>query len=224
MIVLLVLGTTLHGTTVLAQMMPPVDETASIGEQWDQRYGMERYIYGTEPVEFLREQIGRLPRGSALCLAAGEGRNAVYLAEQGYAVTAMDASPVGLEKAASLAEQRGVTITTEVGDLADGYDMGVEQYELITNFYYHDSSLFPAIMRALKPGGMFVLQNFSIDQPDTNQFGPRNPDFLAKPNELLEHFAGYRILHYEDTVVELDEGMHQGLGAVVRLIVVNERL
>ena len=223
-IALVALGATLHATAILAQMMPPVDEAASVGEQWDQRYGMERYIYGTEPVEFLREQIDRLPKGSALCLAAGEGRNAVYLAGQGYEVTAMDASPVGLEKAVALAEQRGVTISTEVGDLQGGYDMGVEQYDLITNFYYHDPSMIPDIMRALKPGGMFILQNFSIDQLDTNQFGPRNPDFLAKPNELLEHFAGYRMLHYEDTVVELDEGMHQGPGAVVRLIVVNERL
>jgi hypothetical protein len=82
--------------------------------------------------------------------------------------------------------------------------------------------MFLAVMRALKPGGMFVLQNFSIAQLETNRFGPKNPDYLAKPNELLGHFEGYRILHYEDTIVELDEGMHQGPGAVVRLIVVNE--
>jgi SAM-dependent methyltransferase len=173
---------------------------------------------------FLAEQIDRLKRGTALCLAAGEGRNAVYLAGQGYDVTAMDASPVGLEKALALAEQRGVTLSTEVGDLQEGYDMGVSQYDLITNFYYHDPAMIPDVMRALKPGGMFILQNFSNDQVDTNEFGPRNPDFLVKPNELLELFADYRILYYEDAVVELDEGMHQGPGAVTRLIVVNERV
>ncbi|MGI9258383.1 MAG: class I SAM-dependent methyltransferase [Gammaproteobacteria bacterium] len=208
--------------TALAQMMPPVDEEATIGEQWDQRYGMDRYIYGTEPVEFLVDQINRLPRGRALCLAAGEGRNAVWLAQQGYEVTAMDASPVGLAKATALAELRGVVIETSVGDLSGSYDMGVEQYDVITNFYYHDTSMIPAVMRALKPGGVFILQNFSIAQLDTNQFGPSNPDFLVKPNELLQHFEDYRVLYYEDTVVELDEGMHQGPGAVVRLIVANE--
>ena len=74
-------------------------------------------------------------------------------------------------------------------------------------------------MKALKPGGIFVLQGFSIDQPDTNRFGPREPAYLIQPNELLRHFDGYRIRHYRDTVVELDEGMHKGPGAVVELIV-----
>ena len=192
------------------------------GEQWDKRFSVERYLYGTAPVEFLADNIDRLPGGKALLLASGEGRNAVWLAEQGYDVTAQDASPVGLEKARALAEQRGVTIKTEVGDLQGGYDMGESAYDLITDFYYHDPAMFPAVIRALKPGGMFILQNFSIDQLETNRFGPKNPDYLVKPNELLSHFEGYRILHYEDTIVELDEGMHQGPGAVIRLIVVKE--
>ena len=193
------------------------------GDQWDRRFDVERYLYGTEPVRFLEENIDRLPKGKALCLAAGEGRNAVWLAAQGYDVTAMDASPVGLEKAAALAAERGVTIRTEVGDLRHGYDMGESEYDLITDFYYHDTAMLPAVMRALKPGGMFILQNFSIDQLETNRFGPKNPDYLVKPNELLGHFDGYRILFYEDTVVDLDEGMHQGAGAVVRMIVLKER-
>ena len=203
-------------------VLPAIAQESSAGDQWDRRFSADRYLYGTEPVEFLRENISRLPKGRALCLAAGEGRNAVWLAEQGYDVTAMDASPVGLEKAKALAEQRGVKIETEVGDLQAGYDMGESEYDLITDFYYHDVNMLPAVMRALKPGGMFVLQNFSIDQLKTNRFGPKNPEYLVKPNELLRHFAGYRILHYEDTVVQLDEGMHQGAGAVVRLIVVKE--
>ena len=194
----------------------------SAGAQWDKRFQVERYLYGTEPVEFLKQQIDRLPKGRALCLASGEGRNAVWLAEQGYEVTAMDASPKGLEKAQALADARGVTITTEVGDLTQGYDMGEAQYDLITDFYYHDTKMLPDVMRALKPGGAFVLQNFSIDQLKTNRFGPKNPDYLVKPNELLKHFAAYRVLHYEDSVVDLDEGMHQGAGAVVRLIVIKE--
>ena len=206
-----------------AQMMNSnADEQQTAGEVWDKRFSVDRYLYGTEPVAFLEGNIHRLPKGKALCLAAGEGRNAVWLAGQGYDVTAMDASPKGLEKALALASERGVTIRTEVGDLQHGYDMGESEYDLITDFYYHDTAMLPAVMRALKPGGVFVLQNFSIDQLETNRFGPKNPDYLVKPNELLQHFGGYRILHYEDTVVELDEGMHQGPGAVVRLIVVKE--
>lgn len=218
---ILVLG--LLMTTFPAQSQDMAQQTTA-GEQWDKRFDKRMYLYGMEPVEFLRDHIDSLPKGKALCLAAGEGRNAVYLAEQGYDVTAMDASPKGLKKASALAAQRGVSIKTEVGDLQVGYDMGVEKYDLITDFYYHDTKMLQDVMRALKPGGMFVLQNFSIQQLDTNRFGPKNPDYLVKPNELLAIFSDHRIIYYEDTVVELDEGMHQGPGAVVRMIVVKEAI
>lgn len=209
-------------TLSLAAIAQDGSQPGSAGEQWDERFDKKMFLYGKEPVDFLKAQIDRLPKGRALLLASGEGRNAVYLASQGYDVTAMDPSKVGLEKAQALAAERGVSIRTEVGDLNDNYDMGEEQYDLITDFYYHDVSMFPDVMRALKPGGMFILQNFSLDQLETNRFGPKNPDYLVKPNELLDKFPGHRIIHYEDTIVKLDEGMHQGPGAVVRMIVVKE--
>lgn len=203
---------------VLAAAATPAQQPESPGQQWNERFNRQMYLYGEEPVEFLREQVGKLRIGKALCLAAGEGRNAVFLAQEGFDVLAVDASSKGLAKASALATERGVTIETEVADLR-AYDLGVEQYDLVTDFYYHQPDLFPKVMRALKPGGFFILQGFSIDQPSTNRFGPKNPDFLMKPNELLRHFEGYRIRHYADTVVELDEGMHQGSAAVVRLVV-----
>ncbi len=196
------------------------EASSTAGEQWDKRFSRDMYLYGTEPVDFLRSNIDKLPKGRALCLAAGEGRNAVYLAEQGFDVTAMDASATGLAKATALAGRRNVSIKTEVGDLQHGYEMGVARYDLITNFYYHDTGMLPNVMRALKPGGMLILQNFSLRQLKTNRFGPKNPDYLVKPNELLSLFPRDRIVYYEDAIVDLDEGMHQGQGAVVRLIVV----
>lgn len=86
---------------------------------WDERYDGADYVYGTEPNEFLVSQIGQLPPGRVLCLAEGEGRNAVFLAEHGFAVTAVDQSAVGLAKAERLAAQRGVHIETVVADLAE---------------------------------------------------------------------------------------------------------
>lgn len=203
---------------VLAAVAAPAQQPKSPGQQWDERFDRQMYLYGKAPVEFLREQIPNLRVGKALCLAAGEGRNAVFLAQEGFDVLAVDASSKGLDKAIALAKARGATIETEVADLQT-YDLGVEQYDLVTDFYYHQPDLFPKVMRALKPGGFFILQGFSIDQPSTNRFGPKNPDFLMKPNELLSYFEGYRIRHYEDTLVELDEGMHQGSAAIVRLVV-----
>lgn len=194
------------------------DQPVTAAEKWDRRYARDRYVYGVEPVAFLENQISRLGHGRALCLAAGEGRNAVYLAQQGFDVVAVDISAKGLEKARRLAQEQGVDLQTDVADL-NAYDMGQDQYDLITDFYYHDPTIFPKVMAALKPGGLFILQHFSIDQPATNRFGPRNPALLVKPNELLERFAQYRIRYYEDTVVDLDEGMHRGPAAVIRLIV-----
>ncbi|MBI2501977.1 MAG: methyltransferase domain-containing protein [Candidatus Latescibacteria bacterium] len=192
-------------------------QAASPAQTWDQRYAAEEYLYGKEPVEFLRAQIGRLGRGRALCLAAGEGRNEVFLAQQGFAVVAVDVSARGLEKCQALAKERGVQVQTVKADLRD-WDLGKAQYALITDFYYYQPDLFPKIIAALKPGGIFIMQNFSLDQPATNRFGPRDPAYLAKPAEVLAAFAGCRIRYYEDTVVQLDEGMHQGAGAVIRLI------
>lgn len=176
------------------------------------------YVYGKEPVDFLPLIIDQLPRGRALVLAAGEGRNAVYLAQQGFDVTAVDVSSRGLLKCEALAAARGVAVRTVVADL-DTFDLGSERWDLITNFYYHDPALYGPVMEALTPGGFFVLQNFALDQLTTNRFGPRNPAWLVAPNDLTRAFAQWRIRHYEDRIVELDEGMHQGPGAIVRLLV-----
>jgi SAM-dependent methyltransferase len=201
---------------VLAQQK---GQSKSIKERWNQKYNREMYVYGKEPVAFLKQKIGVLKKGDALVLAMGEGRNAVYLAQNEFNVTGVDISEVALEKCKKLAVERGVIVKTVVADLTD-YDMGKSQYDLITNFYYYDKSLFPKVIDALKPGGMFILEQFSIDHPKHGaKFGPRNPDYLVKPNELLEIFKSFRMLYYEDAVVELDEGMHKGTAAVVRLIV-----
>lgn len=190
----------------------------SPGSAWDKRYDREMYVYGTEPVDFLVQIAPRLRPGRALVLAAGEGRNAVWLAQQGFDVTAVDVSARGLEKARALAARREVSITTVVADL-DTFEMGADRWDLVTDFYYHDTALYDRVMRALKPGGFFVLQNFTLDQPATNRFGPKRPAWLVAPNQLTRAFDGWRIRHYEDVVVELDEGMHRGPGAVARLLV-----
>ena len=103
------------------------------------------YVYGKEQDVFLEHQISKLGDGRALCLAAGEGRNAVFLAAKGFDVLAVDASEKGLDKARALAKQRGVEIQTQVADLRE-YDLGSEHYDLITEFYYHQADLFARIM------------------------------------------------------------------------------
>ena len=195
----------------------PKGESMAQKEKWNQRYDHEQYIYGKEPTAFLKQKIDMLQKGKALVLAMGEGRNAVYLAQRGFDTTGVDISEVAIEKCKQLAMERRVEVNTVVVDLAT-YDMGKNQYDLITDFYFYDRSLFPNVIAALKPGGMFILEQFSIDHLKYGKFGPRNPDYLVKPNELLDIFKSTRILYYEDTVVELDEGMHKGTAAIIRLI------
>lgn len=186
-------------------------------ERWNLKYEGTTYIYGKEPTAFLKEKLPLLTKGKALVLAMGEGRNAVYLAENGFVVTGVDISEVGIEKCERLAEERGVEVNSIVADLTD-YDLGKEQYDLITNFYFYDKLILPRVVDSLKPGGIFVFETYSRDHPKHSKFGPKNPDYLVKPNELLETFKSLRILYYEDTVTELDEGMHKGKAALIRLI------
>ena len=186
-------------------------------DRWNLKYEGATYIYGKEPTAFLKEKLSLLERGKALVLAMGEGRNAVYLAENGFDVTGVDISEVGIEKCERLAEERGVVVNSVVADLTD-YDMGKEQYDLITNFYFYDRSILPSVIESLKPGGIFIFETYSRDHPKHSKFGPKNPNYLVKPNELLEIFKSLRILYYEDTVTELNEGMHKGKAALIRLI------
>ncbi len=183
-----------------------MDENARV--KWETRYGAEGYVPDEEPVPFLREHIETLSPGKALCLAAGSGRNAVFLAERGFAVTAVDISRRGLAWCTALAAKRGVEITAVEADLLS-WDLGEGRYDLVTDFYYYEPALFPVIGRALKPGGHFVFQTFSVDQA-LRPTGPSNKSFMVEPNQLLAAFADWRLRYFEDAIAEEQ--------AVVRLI------
>ena len=130
---------------------------------WDQRYNEEGFAYGIDPNDFLKSEYSRIPKGGrVLCLAEGEGRNAVFLAKQGYAVTAIDQSSVGLEKAKNLAIENGVQISTIVADLTD-YDFGNEIWDGIVSIAAHvppglRKKLHGQVFSSLKRGGVFILE------------------------------------------------------------------
>ena len=184
--------------------------------KWEARYAAPQYLHGTAPVPFLAEQLPRLKKGRALCLAAGEGRNAVFLARQGFAVTAVDIAQSALDKCRALADRHRVAVRTVRADLTD-FDLGQQQWDLVTKLFYLQRDLFPRVMDALTPGGHFLLQTYSIDQP-AQGFGPQNPDFLLKPDELLAFFAPYRIRYYEDGLVPAPGEGSVRRAAVIRLI------
>lgn len=191
---------------------------------WDERYSSEDYVYGTEPNDFLREQDGLLASGGrVLCLAEGEGRNAVYLAGLGMEVTAVDASEVGLAKAHRLAQAKGVAIATEQIDLAD-YDPGQGQWDAIVSIFCHlpptvRERLHQRVVNALKPGGLLILEAYRPEQLDYKTGGPGSADMMMTESSLRSELDGLHFDLLESRVREVVEGRgHSGDGAVVQLV------
>ena len=153
-----------------------------------------------EPARFLVENIDLLPRGRALDIAMGSGRNAIYLAKMGFQVEGVDVSSEAVEKTLARARDEGVSIRIRVEDLEKIPYLDEEVYELVICFNYLQRSLMPQMKNWVKPGGMLVYETFIIDQ---SQFGrPRNPDHLLRHNELLYTFRDFRVLRYVEGVVE----------------------
>ena len=194
---------------------------------WNERYNEAEYVFGTEPNDFLRDEFSKIPiGGSVLCLAEGEGRNAVFLAQQGYQVTAMDMSEVGLNKALKLSQDRGVDIITQVADLAN-YDFGEAQWDGIVAIWAHlptavRQHVYAQIAPALKPNGVFILEAYTEQQLNMDAVG-------GPPATQQERFGSLAVLRSELAELEeitgiekqrmISEGKrHQGLSAVVQFI------
>jgi SAM-dependent methyltransferase len=190
---------------------------------WEQRYRTENYLFGTEPNEFLRSSLPMLPAGSVLCLAEGEGRNAVFLAANGYDVHSVDLSETGVAKTRRLAESRGVKVDAVVGDLAD-FDIGVDRWDLIVSIFAHMAPadrrhLHRRVVAALKPAGTFLLEAYTPQQVGRGTGGPTSPETTMTLDALREELAGLEFAHAVELEREVIEGPgHTGSGAVVQVI------
>ena len=190
---------------------------------WDQRYQSDDFVYGKEANGFLREACRGLNRGRVLCLAEGEGRNAVFLAEQGHTVTAVDSSAVGLEKAQRLATERGVQITTEVADLAN-YKIEEKSWDIIVSIFCHvppriRTNIHKSAVRGLRPGGAFILEGYTPAQLNLGTGGPPVSELMMTLAELKQELTGLDLEHALETEREVIEGsLHTGRGAVVQII------
>ncbi|MBP2158225.1 MULTISPECIES: cyclopropane-fatty-acyl-phospholipid synthase family protein [Asticcacaulis] len=191
---------------------------------WDERYKQEAYLYGAEPNDFLREHAGLFgPGGRVLSLAEGEGRNAVFLAEQNCRVQGVDFSPEGQAKALGLARARGVAIDYVLADLTR-YDMGTAAWDGVVSIFCHLSTrdrppLYAAIRTALKPGGVFLLEGYNAAQLSYCTGGPKDVDYLTSLDMLVEAFEGFEIILARDTVHDIREGLgHTGSGSVTQFI------
>ncbi len=190
---------------------------------WEERYGVDHYHYGTEPNEFLCAHAASLPGVSTLCLAEGEGRNAVFLAGTGRDVHSVDLTEAGVAKTLRLAEQRGVRVAAVVGDLSV-FDLGADRWDSIVSIFAHMS---PAIRRdlhrrvvtALRPGGIFLLEAYTPAQIGRDTGGPAAVELMMTLDGLRDELAGLELLHGEELDRDIVEGVgHTGLGSVVQVI------
>jgi SAM-dependent methyltransferase len=193
------------------------------GPDWDERFAEPGYAYGTEPNDFLREVAGRIPGGQVLCLGEGEGRNAVFLAGRGFAVTALDSSRVGLAKAEALARARGVRIATVVADVQD-YTIEPAAWSGIVSLWLHLPAavrvpLHRACVAGLAPGGAFVLEAYTPRQLELGTGGPRDGARTVTLAALREELAGLELEIGHERERELHEGRyHEGRSAVVQVL------
>ena len=198
-------------------------------EFWNERYSGEGFSFGTEPNAFLASQAHRLKPGMrALIPGDGEGRNGVWLAQQGLTADTVDVSPVGVAKARAFAKARGVEIDAQIADLLD-WDWPRERYDIVAACYIHffDADrprMHRAMLDALKPGGLIILEAFRIEQLEFQKLhrsgGPRSADMLCSRAKLESDFAGARFLLLEEADIDLDEGpRHKGPAAVIRAVI-----
>ena len=193
------LTTTIIFSLLLFCICQSVNANGEDRKRWNKRYDTKEYVYGKEPIKLLKENINILTKGKALVLAMGEGRNAVFLAENGFDVDGCDISEIAIEKSKLLANENNVKLNAFVSDLEE-YKIATNKYDLITCIYYTQRNLIPQIKDGLKIGGIVLFETYTIDQLKYGDDapGPKNPEYLLKHNELLDLFRDFHVLYYRE--------------------------
>jgi SAM-dependent methyltransferase len=201
------------------------EQPISENERWETRFRAPGYAFGKEPNAFLKSQAHRLPRGgSALSVADGEGRNGVWLAEQGLDVTTIDFSPTGVEKARTLAAERGVKLRTGLADVTT-WQWPSEAYDVIAGIFIQfvtpaeRERLFADMKRALKPSGLLILQGYRPEQLKYRTGGPQNAEQLYTRELLQSAFGDMAEIEISEHDGAISEGTsHVGMSALIDLV------
>ncbi len=182
-------------------------------------------MFGTVPNRFLAAQAhGLPPHGRALCIADGEGRNGVWLAEQGLAVTSVEFAPAAIAKARCLADQRGVAVEIVQADLAT-WEWGAPRFDVVVGVFFQfagpdlRATIFRRMQEVLLPGGLLLIEGYTPAQLTHATGGPSQVENLYTESLLRASFATMEILQLAEYQTELAEGTdHVGLSAVIDLV------
>jgi cyclopropane fatty-acyl-phospholipid synthase-like methyltransferase len=194
-------------------------------ERWETRFRAPGYQFGKEPNAFLKSQAHRLPAGgSALSVADGEGRNGVWLAEQGLEVLAIDFSPAALEKSRALAAERGVRLRTELADVMN-WQWPAHAFDVVAAIFIQvvdpaeRPAFFANLKNALKPGGLLLMQSYRPEQLKYGTGGPRDAERLYTRALLETSFGDMAQLEIRERDSVINEGTaHVGMSALIDLV------
>lgn len=195
---------------------------------WNHRFSQKEYAYGDTPNEYLKEQLKKLVPGKILFPAEGEGRNAVFAAKNGWAVSAYDISVEGKKKAEQLAQKNNVTIDYQVGAL-DSLHYSKGTFDVIALIYAHFINTdrvqqLKQLNCFLKSGGVIIFEAFSKNHLAYRKLnvkvgGPDNIDLLFSIDEIKSAFADFEIIELKEQEITLQEGLyHNGIGSVIRFV------
>jgi SAM-dependent methyltransferase len=190
---------------------------------WNERYAEPEFAYGKEGNDFLKQQLNKPGKGKVLCLAEGQGRNAVYLAGLGYDVTAADLSTVGLERTKELAGEKGVAVDTLHVDLGE-YRLANQAWDGIVCIFGHfppsvRTHVLKQIPAGLKPGGFLLMEVYSVDQLNYGTGGPKEASMLYQLDELRQLLGpDWEFTVLQQTEREVHEGpYHNGNSSVIQV-------
>jgi SAM-dependent methyltransferase len=193
---------------------------------WNERFDKEEFIFGKEPNEYLVEQTTQYlkPGNSVLCIADGEGRNGVWLAKQGMQVTGFDVSDIALMKANQFAKDNQVEIQYSLCD-TDGFDWQANAYDAVIGIFIQFADpvmrtrIFQQVHRALKPGGIFILQGYTPKQLEYKTGGPSLIEHLYTEEMIRDLSQEFEILNLICYEKELSEGArHTGMSALLGMV------
>lgn len=193
-------------------------------ETWESRYSVPDFIFGKDPNYFLQSCGGLLPAsGKALAIADGEGRNGVWLAEQGLSVVCLDLSESAQLKATSLAKERGVNIALVRADI-HSWSYPPDAFDVVIDIFTQFSSPIERLKKwrgvrdTLKPGGLFILQGYTPRQLEFNTGGPKKVENLYTRQVLEDAFRDFKDVRIVEEDREMREGAaHSGMSAVIGL-------
>lgn len=191
---------------------------------WNARYKESEYAYGLEPNDFLKSKINSLkPNSKILWLAEGEGRNAIFLAENKHQITAIDYSDEGLNKLKSLAKERNVIVQIICADL-NQYKIEPNQWDAIICIFGHfpielRKAVFKQVYTGLRKNGVFLMEAYHKNQLKYKTGGPQVADLLYSKEELQNDFSEFENISIETFIKEIEEGkFHKGTSSVIQVV------